>query len=121
MNGLKIQEKVCQKNNKGACVFFLYRSQKRCYTLGDNDFYWLNSSNKDYFLVIPESILLQKGFLNYTQNREQIKGNKKVLTVTYENKLNKKIEWLQPYLFNYNTINEENEKTRLEALIKQTN
>lgn len=121
LNGLKIQEKVCQKNSKGACIFFLQRNQKRCYALGDNDFYWLNSSDKDYFLVIPESILLQQGFINYTQNGEQIEGKRKAMKVTFRDKLNKQIEWLQPYLFNYNTINEENEKTRLEALIKQTN
>lgn len=121
LNGLKIQEKVCQKNNKGACMFFLQRNQKRCYALGDNDFYWLNSSDKDYFLVIPESILLQQGFLNYTQNGERVEGKRKAMKVTFRDKLNKQIEWLQPYLFNYNTINEENEKTRLEALIKQTN
>ena len=121
LNGLKIQEKVCQKNNQGTCVFFLRRNQKRCYTLGDNDFYWLNSSDKDYFLVIPESILLQKGFLNYTQNGEYVEGKRKTMKVTFRDKLNKQIEWLQQYLFNYNTINEENEKTRLETLIKQTN
>lgn len=121
LNGLKIQEKVCQKNNKGACIFFLQRNQKRCYTLGDNDFYWLNSSDKDYFLVIPETILLQQGFINYTQNGEQIEGKRKTIKVTFRDKLNKQIEWLQPYLFNYNTINKENEKIRLETLIKQTN
>jgi hypothetical protein len=121
LNGLKIQEKVCQKNNKGACMFFLQRNQKRCYALGDNDFYWLNSSDKDYFLVIPETILLQKGFLNYTQNGEQVEGKRKTMKVTFRDKLNKQIEWLQPYLFNYNTINEENEKTRLDAMIKQSN
>ena len=121
LNGLKVQEKVCQKNNKGACTFFLQRSQKRCYTFGDNDFYWLNSSDKDYFLVIPETNLLQQGFLNYTQNGEQIEGKRKAMKVTFRDNLNRQIEWLQPYLFNYNTITEENEKNRLEALIKQTN
>lgn len=118
LNGLKIQEKVCQKNNKGSCIFFLQRSQKRCYNVGDNEFYWLNSFDKDYFLVIPESILLQQGFLNYTQDGEQIEGKRKTMKVTFRDELNIKIRWLQPYLFNYNTINKANEKTRLEAILR---
>ena len=116
VNNYKIQEKV-SKINDNRCTFQLCKNNglingKRNqvqYDIGDNDIYWLNCENKKYFLVIPEQILIEKGFIgNKEENR-----NKQSLKITLQEHLHFKSKWLESYLFNYETINEEPNKTRL--------
>lgn len=55
-------EKTCQKflelklNSKRA---------QQSYAIEDND-YWLNADDKQLFYVIPENILVEKGYIGYT-------------------------------------------------------
>lgn len=113
INNLKIQEKVSKMNNN-RCIFYLCKnnglvdgkSNPIQYDFGDNDIYWLNSEDKKYFLVIPEKVLAEKGYIGNI-------NNKTFLKITFKENLHIKIKWLQPYLFNYDTINQESNKIRL--------
>jgi hypothetical protein len=118
VNDFKIQEKVSKLyDEKNKYIFYLCKNNgildgKRNpiqYDIGDNDFYWLNSENKIYFFVIPEKILIEKGFIgNKLENK-----NKQFLKFVVKDDLHYKSNWLKPYMFNYETINEEENKIRL--------
>jgi len=122
INNFKIQEKVaklCDKKNKYS--FFLCKNNgivdgKRNqiqYNINDNNFYWLNCENKQHFFVIPEKILIEKGFIG---NKEENK-NKQNFKITIKDDLHHKSNWLKPYMFNYETINDEENKNRLLLLL----
>ena len=108
---------------KNRCVFFLRKNKgknngkqnKIQYSNGDNDFYWLNSERKDFFLVIPEKALIEHGYIG-NENKE-----KHILKITFNDILHHKINWLQPYLFNYKSINEEINKNYLLFLLGNNN
>ena len=71
---------------------------RQTYEIGDNDFYWLNCKNTSNFYVIPESILVEKGYLgNY---------EKKIKSLTIS-KTNKITFWTKDYLFNYDNLDKE--------------
>lgn len=105
----KIQEKVGGVNTcrKGSFLFTLVKNNsrknnKRCqmqYNKGDNDIYWLNCDNKKYFYVIPEHVLIEKGYICDT-------GTKKK-TINVNPHSEKSCVWLKPYLFDYENINKE--------------
>jgi hypothetical protein len=118
INNYKVQEKVCklcEKQNR--YIFFLCKNNglvngkpnKIQYDIGDNDFYWLNCDDKKTFFVIPEQVLVEKGFVG---NKEENK-NKQFLKITIKDELHYKLKWLESYRFNYETINEEPNKDRL--------
>ena len=95
-------------------LFFLCKnngsSNKIQYNIGDNDFYWLNCDNKETFFVIPETKLIEKGFIgNKIEN-----NNKQTLKITVKKELHKKSAWLQDYMFDYENI----DKDRLLFLLK---
>jgi hypothetical protein len=113
----KIQEKVVTINNTNNCIFQLCKNKGKIngkqnqiqYDIGDNEFYWLNCENKKVFFVIPEQILIDRGFIgNSIENK-----NRQNLKVTVKDELHFRSEWLTPYMFNYETINEEQNKNRL--------
>jgi len=114
INDLKIQEKVSKISDNNVCIFHLCKNngtlngkkKLKQYDIGDNDIYWLNCENKKQFLVIPEKILIEKKFIGN-------KDVKTILKITLKDELHHKSKWLQPYLFNYETINEELNKIRL--------
>lgn len=114
----KIQEKVaklCDKQN--IYTFFLCKNNgslnKHQYDIGDNHFYWLNCDNKQTFFVIPENILIDKRFIgNKIENK-----NRQFLKITVKEELNHKSSWLQPFMFNYETINHDINKNRLLDLL----
>jgi hypothetical protein len=81
------------------------------YDIGDNDFYWLNCDNKQTFFVIPEQKIIEKGLVGNDKNR-------KTLKITIKDELHNKSQWLIPFMFNYNTINQEDNKIRLSNLFK---
>jgi hypothetical protein len=118
INGLKIQEKISNVV-KNHCIFFLRKNKgkingkqnKTQYSNGDNDFYWLNSEKRDFFLVIPEKILIDHDYIG-NENKE-----KYILKITFNEVLHHKMNWLQSYLFNYKTINEEFNKNKLLCLL----
>jgi hypothetical protein len=101
-----VQEKVKKMDNKNRYVFELSKKNgstngimnKSQYDIGDNDYYWLNCDNKKIFFVIPENILIDKGFIG-NKNAKKIK-----FKVTLQEPLHKNSKWLEPYMFNYENI-----------------
>ena len=98
----KIQEKVgfiC-KNNPNSFGFSINKSDGRkyncSYKLGDNEFYWLHCKNTSRFYVIPESLLIEKGFIG-----DKCKQH------LYISPTNIKTKWTNDYLFNYDNIDKE--------------
>jgi len=105
----KVQEKVgglCTIR-KGNFIFTLVKNNgrkdnKRChmqYNKGDNDIYWLNCDNHKHFYVIPEEVLVEKGYID---NKNTLK---KLIRVNPDSE--KSCVWLKPYLFDYENINKE--------------
>lgn len=101
---LKIQEKVSIINSDNYCNFCIYRGRSNNfmrYNIGDNDLYWLNCDDKISFFVIPEHILIEKGIVG---NETTLKMRLKIQIKT---PLDKKSEWLSPYMFDYNNIDKD--------------
>jgi hypothetical protein len=111
----KVQEKVgrmstcntykfCMSKNNGV------KDKKRLfcsYKVSDNDFYWLQSEDKKFFVVIPERILLYKGYID--------SDKKKNITISFtDSGTIKNLKWLTDYLFYYESL--EKDKSRLVAL-----
>ena len=99
----KVQEKVgfiC-KNNPNSFGFSLNKSDGRTtncsYKVGDNDLYWLNCKNTSLFYVIPEKILVEKGFIGEGYCRQHL----------YISSTNKNTEWTKHYLFDYHDLDKE--------------
>ena len=100
----KIQEKVGYIDKvKNSNVFCLWKNngklngnrEQKCYEIGDNDYYWLNADDKKLFYVIPEQILVDKGYVAYNDYKKQLKINQN------ETKYN---GWIQPYKFDYTSF-----------------
>lgn len=98
----KIQEKVgfiC-KNNPNSFGFSISKNNGRkfncSYKLGDNDFYWLHCKNTTKFYVIPETMLIEKGFIGETCKQH-----------LYISPTNRNTKWTDNYLFNYDDIDKE--------------
>jgi hypothetical protein len=98
----RVQEKVgfiC-KNNPNSFGFHINKSNGKkyncSYKLGDNDFYWLHCKNTSRFYVIPEIILIEKGFIG-DNCKEHL----------YISPTNIKTKWTDEYLFNYDNIDKE--------------
>jgi len=100
----KIQEKVgsyCKKNNFNMFLFSLCKYECRldgkckyqCYEEGDNDYYWLNCKNNKFY-VIPENVLISKGFIGKQCNKQKL----------YISPTNKNTEWCNEYQFDYTEI-----------------
>ena len=101
IGNLKLQEKVAKKDNEKELYRFSMckhnggKEKNIQYDIGDNDFYWLNCDNKKTFFVIPEKILIEKGFIG--------NKNKKILF-----KINiKNISWIKEYMFDYENIDKD--------------
>lgn len=97
-----VQEKVgfiC-KNNPNSFGFSVSKNNGRkyncSYKLGDNDFYWLHCKNTSRFYVIPETILIEKGFIG-----ENCKQH------LYISPTNRNTKWINEYLFDYDNIDKE--------------
>ena len=99
----KIQEKVgfiC-KNNPNSFGFTLNKSNGKkyncCYHIGDNDLYWLNCKNTSRFYLIPEGILVEKGFVGDFCNKQHL----------YVSPTNRNTQWCNEYLFDYNNLDKD--------------
>jgi hypothetical protein len=122
INNFKVQEKVAKLCKENRYIFFLCKNNGKLnskqnivqYDIGDNDFYWLNCENKQIFFVIPEQKLIEKGLIG---NKEE-NNNRKTLKITIKDELHNKSQWLTHFMFNYETINEEDNKLRLCNLLK---
>jgi hypothetical protein len=117
IGNLKIQEKVggLLKDRNNTYLFCLCKNNGKTedkqhnqvqYNKGDNDFYWLNCSDKKYFYVIPENELIQHGYINNEK--------KKILFKTNPISINNL--WYNEYLFDYNNIDKERLKSLTNSL-----
>jgi len=120
INNYKIQEKIISLRNgrKDVYLFSLVKNninkninnKRHCqYSAGDNDFYWINCDNKQFFFVIPEKVLIAKGYVG--------KPEGPIFFSLNPNNLSPNSMWIKPYIFNYETIEEEDKKTRLLELL----
>lgn len=120
INNFKIQEKVASIiNKKGRKIkdFSYYvsltrggrengKNRKYLYKYDDNDFYWINTPDKEYFYIIPQGILLDHGLIS--PKNEKILG--KIIsiypTICKESVIEKKIKynWMNKYLFKYSEV-----------------
>jgi hypothetical protein len=66
------------------------------YKIGDNDFYWLHCKNTSIFYVIPESILIEKGYVG-----DKCKQH------LYISPTNMNTKWVKEYLFNYDNLDKQ--------------
>ena len=122
IGNLKIQEKVTIINKiTNECLFILCKNKGQInkkqnliqYDIRDNDFYWLNCDNKQIFFVIPEKILIDKGYIgNKIEN-----NNKQNIKITIKEEMHYRSKWLEPFMFNYKTINQDSNKNRLLDLL----
>ena len=103
----KVQEKVgsyCKENNLSMFSFNLIKYDCRingkckykCYEEGDNDLYWLHCKNRKFY-VIPESILIEKGFIGKNCKKQKL----------YVSPTNTNTAWCNKYLFDYDNIDKE--------------
>lgn len=82
IGNFRVQEKVTKMGNDNRYHFCICKndSDKRCsggqkfkqYDIGDNDFYWLNCDDKKIFFVIPEKILIERGFIGNKLDKNPI-------------------------------------------------
>jgi hypothetical protein len=105
IGNFKIQEKggfIC-KNNSNSFGFILEKSSgkhnRTSYEKGDNDFYWLNCKNGKFY-VIPESILIEKGFVRDNCDN-------KCKQHLYVSPTNNNTKWTNDYLFDYDNLDKE--------------
>lgn len=107
INRYKVQEKVgsIRKNRDKSIIFSIHKSngtvdkvrQFQTYNIGDNDFYWLQFPDKKYFYILPESLLIDDGFINDGQ-KETYKKN---FIVSFKDM---KIIKYKDYLFDYDAL-----------------
>jgi len=104
INGVKIQEKVASKrNNRNAYCCGLYKNGGKLlsnktsisYEKGDNDFYWIHIPDYEYFLILPEKILIERGYIN--------KYNSKRHSLSIPGVISKE-HWLSQYIYSYDHL-----------------
>lgn len=109
INEKKVQEKVSSISKKSqSYTFNLFKCdgkknkkrKRQPYFLGDCDFYWLNCNDTSYFYVIPENILLEKGYIGNPNGK---------LKSLFVSNTNKTTFWMKEYLFDYDNL----DKTKL--------
>ena len=98
----RVQEKVvfiC-KNNPNSFGFSLNKNNGKkyncSYNLGDNDFYWLHCKNTTRFYVIPETILIENGFIG-DNCKEHL----------YISPTNIRTKWTDDYFFDYDDLDKD--------------
>jgi hypothetical protein len=104
----KIQEKVGGHNHKNGksysfCLTKMNgrvngKKKRQCYSIGDNDYYWLNCRNSSLFYIIPEKNLIEKGFIGNND------GKLKQIIIS---NTNKNTFWTKEYLFDYDNLDKE--------------
>jgi hypothetical protein len=104
----KVQEKVGKFKgnvNSKICNYYDFNlskcngknNKKIPYSEKDNDIYWFNCKDTTKFYVIPEFILIEKGYI----------GKKTSIIISKEN-INK--PWLNDYMFDYEDLEKDKEK-----------
>ena len=104
----KVQEKVGKFKGDTNCKKYNYydfnlskcngkNNKKIPYCEKDNDIYWFNCKDSSQFYVIPEFILIEKGYI----------GKKTSIIISKKN-INKL--WLNDYMFDYEDLEKDKEK-----------
>jgi hypothetical protein len=104
----KIQEKVGGNKHKNINSFEFNltkmngridgKKKRQPYNIGDSDFYWFNCKNTMIFYVIPEYILIEKGYIG--------NSNGKLKSLLISN-TNKKTFWTKEYKLNYDNLDKD--------------
>jgi len=75
-NGKKVQEKVVGLHKKTLHANLSVNNGKkngkrsfRSYMVGENDYYWFHSSIDDRFWIIPEGVLVEKGYITVDKQK----------------------------------------------------
>ena len=102
INNYKVQDKsgrIKTKNEKNYFEFVLKRglNASKWYKKNDNYFYWLYNTKNDYFLVIPESKLIEMNYIDCNDDNIKLKSS---LTINFDNIKDE----LKNYLFNYSNL-----------------
>jgi hypothetical protein len=109
VNGRKVQEKVVGlKTGKTHSLMFtlacnngimknMKRRSFRTYRLGENDMYWFNSSINDFFWIVPEIVLYEKGYLSDKDTSKAVAHF--MIDI-------RKQTWLDEYKFDYSGLTE---------------
>ena len=116
IGNLKIQEKVGgllkDRNNTycfGLCKNNGKNKDKKTnqvqYSKGDNDFYWLNCSDKKYFYIIPEQSLIEHEYINTEKHKIIFKVNPTSIDL-----------WYNKYKFDYDNIDNVDKEKMLSLL-----
>jgi hypothetical protein len=101
INGKKHQEKVASNKQQNHNVFRaqLVKSGRKntrqgnvSYAKGDNDFYWVWLKATPFFLVFPECVLVERGYVGGGTKQSSIGFNFDVF------------DWKRDYLFNLNCL-----------------
>jgi len=104
INGKKVQEKVASKEY----VIHLHKSngvgKKQPYEQGDNDFYWINLQDKKYFYIIPESVLIENGYIKSTDTDGKTKLSLQPKPYFANGHKN---QWVNQYMYNYENLDKE--------------
>lgn len=114
VDGKKVQEKVCGfDKHKSVLVAYLSSNNGknysgvrafRTYKLGENDYYWFNSSIDNRFWIVPEKALYDRG---YVTNSDKIEKNKVLrIPINQENNYGVR-EWIKEYEYNYDNPDKE--------------
>lgn len=114
IGNLKVQEKVADRilNKPDMYRFCIYKSNGlrngkkhfKLYDVGDNDLYWLNCGDKKHFYVIPESIMIENGYVGNENNGDKIDVRKFIQITPTTQRHSPYTEWLSDYLFDYENI-----------------
>lgn len=114
IGNLKVQEKVAKNmaQKKNMYRFCIYKSNGlrngkkhfKLYDVGDNDLYWLNCGDKKHFYVIPESIMIENGYVGNENNGDKIDVRKFIQITPTTQRHSPYTEWLSDYLFDYENI-----------------
>lgn len=107
VNSFKVQEKLAYKDH-GQYNLNLHKSKgknkKVPYDKGDNDFYWIHLSDWRLFYVIPEKILIEKGYISDGSNKA--KPHIGIYPKLYNEKP-KDNQWIEEFVFDYHNIDSE--------------
>ena len=104
IGNLKVQEKVGSITKSNQIYFSICKKEGKSniqYNKGDNDIYWLNVNDKKNFYVIPESIFIDRGFINNSENKIHLK------LPSIENQKKNKNFWLCEYKFDYDNVDKD--------------
>jgi hypothetical protein len=104
LNDFKVQEKIAKKTvlQYNCNLHKSYMNKKSPYEENDNDFYWIHLDDWETFYVIPQSVLIEYGYIK--NNLQDGKSHIGIYPKKYNNDNIKNI-WIEEYMFEYQNLN----------------